>query len=59
MDCLVKNNVIVEDHVFEAPLSMEVFGGVDKENPRVDIYVSSDLNSLGRLARKHLWLDQP
>lgn len=59
MDCLVKNGIITEDHVFECPLSMEVFGGVDKTNPRVDMYVSSDLNQLGKTARKLLWNELP
>jgi len=56
MDSLVTHKIIVDDTVFEAPLSIEVFGGIDKNNPRVDVYVSQDLNLIGKLARKFLWL---
>jgi hypothetical protein len=56
MDALKKYGIIEDDSVKFVPLTIEVFGGININNPRVDIYVSQNLNLIGILARKHLCL---
>lgn len=53
-DALTTCKIIKDDHVDNAPLQLSVYGGIDKDNPRVDVYVSNNLNEIGILARKLL-----
>lgn len=54
-DSLVKYNVIKDDDVTIEPLQIGLYGGIDKDNPRVDIYVSQDLDKIFELIREKLW----
>lgn len=53
-DAMVKYGIIKDDDVHTIPFQLSLYGGIDKENPRVDIYVSTDINEIEKLARKHL-----
>jgi Holliday junction resolvase RusA-like endonuclease len=41
MDCLVDNGILEDDNWFVCGSLWLQFGGVDKENPRVEIYISN------------------
>jgi len=59
-DALTKYKIIDDDDVSHSPFQISVYGGIDKENPRVDIYVSQSIQTIGQIARKNLCLqDQP
>lgn len=58
MDVMVKEELIPEDSVFYVPMSVDLFGGIDKENPRVDVYASPDFKLIGQLIRRKLCPDQ-
>jgi hypothetical protein len=53
-DAIVKSGIIKDDDVNTLPFQVSVYGGIDKLNPRVDVYLSTDLNEIGKLARKLL-----
>ena len=54
-DAMVKHKIIDDDDTDHAPLQISVYGGIDKENPRVDIYVTQDLEKIIKLMRENLW----
>ena len=53
-DALTKCNIIKDDDATHSPYQLSLYGGIDKENPRVDIYVSQDINEIEKLTRKLL-----
>ena len=55
-DALVTYEIIKDDDITLLPFQVSVYGGIDKENPRVDIYVSQNLKLIGQLARNLLCL---
>jgi hypothetical protein len=50
-DALVKYEIIKDDDVHTIPFQLSLYGGIDKENPRVDIYVSTNYYDIESLAR--------
>jgi Holliday junction resolvase RusA-like endonuclease len=58
-DALVTHKILKDDDVHTIPFQLSVYGGIDKENPRVDIYVSTNINEIETLARNFLCLKYP
>ena len=58
-DALVVHKLIKDDDAYSIPLQVSVYGGIDKENPRVDIYLSADINNLINIIEKCLCLKCP
>jgi len=54
-DALVQNKILKDDSTDDVPFQLSLYGGIDKQNPRVDIYVSTDLTEIGKLTRQLLW----
>jgi len=54
-DAMTKYGIIEDDNTDHSPFQISVYGGIDKDNPRVDIYVSQDLEIIINLAREKLW----
>ena len=53
-DALTTYGIIEDDDTNHVSLQINVYGGIDKDNPRVDIYVSQDLDKIIGLTRKLL-----
>ena len=54
-DAMTNYGIIEDDDTDHAPLQIGMYGGIDKENPRVDVYVSQDLEKIIELMRENLW----
>jgi len=54
-DALSKYEIIKDDTVEDIPIQLSVYGGIDKEHPRVDVYVDTDLEKLIELMRTNVW----
>ena len=54
-DAMVKYGIIEDDDSETAALQISCYGGIDKDNPRVDIYVTQDLEKIIELMRENLW----
>ena len=54
---MTKHGIIVDDDSDHAPLQIGMYGGIDKENPRVDVYASEDLEKIIELMREKLCRD--
>ena len=54
-DAMVKYGIIKDDDSETSSLQISCYGGIDKDNPRVDIYVTQDLEKIIELMRENLW----
>lgn len=58
-DAMTQYGIIEDDDTTRSPFQISLFGGVDKKNPRVDIYICQNFKTIGQLTRNNICLPDP